>query len=224
MQTEQVNALLATRNGDFAAACALDFSDPPLFYDSFAMRDIQGNAALSQTYPYFLAHDSLDAVYSNSPIPVQSCWNSLTIFDAKPFYNNPPLSFRAIPDTLAAKHIEASECCLIHVDNELSASKGVWLNPNVRVTYNNVSDAIVNPKGGGTWPTRGVKLKGVWTYRWIRWSQWLSRWLRDRRVSTRFQQWKNEPRQEGEDEHVEPGTACLVDEMQVLLSNGWKHV
>ena len=106
----------------------------------------------------------------------------------------------------------------------MSASKGVWLNPNVRVTYNNVSDAIVNPKGGGTWPTRGVKLKGVWTYRWIHWSQWLLRWLRDRRVSTRFQQWKNEPRQEGEDEHVEPGAACLVDEMQVLLSNGWKHV
>lgn len=133
-KAEQANALLATRNGEFAPACALDFSDPLLFYDPFATRDIQGNPTLSKIYPYFLTPDSLDAIYSHSPISVQSCWNSLTIFDAKPFYNSPPLSFPAIPDTLAAKHIEGSECCLIHFDNELSASKGVWLNPSLRVT------------------------------------------------------------------------------------------
>jgi hypothetical protein len=97
------------------------------------------------------------------------------------------------------------------------------LNPKVRVAYNNVSDVIVNPVGG-TWPSRGVKLKGVWKYRWIRWSEWLSRWLRDRRVAMRLEAWKNEARKEGEDKNVELGTVCLVDEMQVLLSNGWMHV
>lgn len=36
---------------------------------------------------------------------------------------------------MAAHHLEASECCLIHADNVLTKMKGVWINPNVRVGY-----------------------------------------------------------------------------------------
>lgn len=47
------------------------------------------------------------------------------IFDVAPFYSG--LECRGIDDSLAQKHVEASECCLIHVDNELSGeeAKGV---------------------------------------------------------------------------------------------------
>jgi hypothetical protein len=56
--------------------------------------------------------------------------------DATPFYNfDPPLEFRGISDGLIKRHVKGSECCLIHVDNPLTASKGVWLNLNVRVDY-----------------------------------------------------------------------------------------
>lgn len=52
--------------------------------------------------------------------------------DASAFYDQ-NLTFRGIPDDLASLHLEGSECCLIHADNPLSHSKGVFLNPNVRV-------------------------------------------------------------------------------------------
>jgi hypothetical protein len=99
---------------------------------------------------------------ANQPVPVQSCWNGVgkrrldsppceintvfsfvdlhlttvpVAFDASPFYNPDPLRFRGIPDSLALHHLEGSECCLIHADNPQSASKGLWLNPNVRIGY-----------------------------------------------------------------------------------------
>jgi hypothetical protein len=51
-----------------------------------------------------------------------------------PFYNDQSLHhFCRTPDNLAAFHLEASECYLIHVDNELRAKQGVWLNPNINV-------------------------------------------------------------------------------------------
>jgi hypothetical protein len=54
-----------------------------------------------------------------------------------------PLHFRAINDNLAIDHLEASECCLIHADNPLSVSKGVFLNPNVESGYDGSSyDAV----------------------------------------------------------------------------------
>ena len=106
--------------------------NPLLYYDTFALRDISGAKPVTQSWPFFLATESRNAVKSNSPVPVKSCWNGIVVFQADPFYKSPPLSFRGIPDSLAVHHLEGSECCLIHADNELSTVKGVWLNPNVR--------------------------------------------------------------------------------------------
>jgi len=129
--------LLATHGGDYAAACALDFSDPPLYYDTFALRDSDGARTISKTWPYFLSPRPRSAITSESDdVPVQSCWNGMVAFNAAPFYSSPALQFRGLPDTPAAHHLEASECCLIHMDNPLSAQKGVYLNTNVRVGYN----------------------------------------------------------------------------------------
>ncbi|KMQ81604.1 polysaccharide export protein, partial [Lasius niger] len=40
--TDDVLNLMDTNGGDFAAACSLDFAKPPLYYDTFALRDIEG--------------------------------------------------------------------------------------------------------------------------------------------------------------------------------------
>src|SRR5438270_8111059 len=116
-QTEDITTLIATRDGDYAAVCALDFSKPPLYYDTFALRDISGAEPVTNTWPYFLAAASRDALLSNAPVPIKSCWNGIVVFQADPFYRDPPLSFRGIPDSLAIHHLEGSECCLIHADN-----------------------------------------------------------------------------------------------------------
>ena len=76
-QTQDVQRLLDTRGGDYAAACSLDFSKPPAFYDTFALRDSDGHAAVMQSWPYFRSKASRDALKASEPVPVTSCWNGM---------------------------------------------------------------------------------------------------------------------------------------------------
>ncbi|KAI4215348.1 MAG: hypothetical protein LQ351_002248 [Letrouitia transgressa] len=75
--TEDIVKLLATRGGDFAAVCSLDFMRPPSFYDTFALRDSNGVEPISSTFPYFRSSSSRNAMVSGNPVPVQSCWNGI---------------------------------------------------------------------------------------------------------------------------------------------------
>ena len=209
--------MLATRNGSYAAACALDFSVSNKIYDTFAVRDSLGAPPQTLFWPFFSSSTSRSAIISSSPSPVKSCWNGLVIFAAAPFYSNPPLEFRGIDDSLAEKHVEGSECCLIHVDNELSSSKGVWINPNVRVAYNDGADEAVNRAGG--WPTGFGRVKGVWANRWDSATGWYWHWRERWVVNGAVRAWELE----GEG-RKEEGTLCLADSMQVLVENGWVHI
>jgi hypothetical protein len=85
------------------------------------------------------------------------------------------LRFRGIPYTLAASHLEGSECCLIHVDNTLRA-KRTYLNPQVRVGYNGMAYDDVHPQQIllSSW---GI-YRALWENRLRRWttSPWLKEW------------------------------------------------
>ena len=134
--SDDIFNLLQTKNGHYAAACSLDFQSPPAFYDTFALRDDQGYLPMMLTWPYFRSAASSNAILRGSPAPVQSCWNGVVAMNAEPFYDKThPLRFRGVPNTLAHRHVEGSECCLIHADNRLSKDLGVWINPKVRVGY-----------------------------------------------------------------------------------------
>jgi len=142
--------------------------------------------------------------------------NKTAIFDAAPFYSSTSaLRFRAIPDSLAQYHVEASECCLIHADNPLSAIKGVFVNPGVRVTYDGRAyntmknfDRSLNPAAIFT---------HLWHNRLRRWftTDTSKNWI----VTQRVRDW-------GADDpaNQEAGTFCLLNEMQVLDADGWLHV
>jgi hypothetical protein len=236
----------------------MDFSRPPAYYDTFALRDAHGDGHATQTFPYFRAAASRWAQIAGRAIPVQSCWNGMAVFVAAPFYGSGgggaggsrngsssggsssggssssggggsdsdsggsgtrPLRFRGIPDSLAKYHLEASECCLIHVDNPLTAAHGVWMNPHVRVAYTPAAyDAVAGGAGGRLWPTWADRLRGVWRNRFVRWTT--STWARRQRVMARVAKWQAEDAAR----HHEPGLNCLVNEMQVLVANGWAHV
>ena len=136
--------------------------------------------------------------------------------DADPFYKKTqPLRFRGISDSLAMTHLEASECCLIHADNDLTIRKGVWVNPNVRVGYSGKAYDAVHDLHN--WLAVYDMLRGTWTNRLRRWTT--TSWFERRLVNSRLRIWrKTEP-------HLtEPGAHCLINEMQVLVSNGWAHV
>ncbi|CAG8953785.1 hypothetical protein HYFRA_00006677, partial [Hymenoscyphus fraxineus] len=75
---EDIATLLSTRDGNYAAACSLDFqNNAQTYYDTFALRDSAGNPTLSTHYPFFASKTSLKALYALLPIPVQSCWNGI---------------------------------------------------------------------------------------------------------------------------------------------------
>ncbi|TVY87426.1 hypothetical protein LAWI1_G007074 [Lachnellula willkommii] len=244
---EDVATLLSTREGDYAAVCAMDFSsNADTYYDTFALRDSSGLKTSSIHYPYFLSRPSLQPLLALHPIPLQSCWNGLVSFAAAPFYTNPQLKFRGIPDSLATEHLEGSECCLIHADNHaLRAQKGVWMNPNVRVTYNASTYVRVNPQGplpesiagdekmqgvmaevkGGRWPRKWERWTGMWESRRARWVGFgrARYWSENKMVKARVKKWASQGREKGE-EREEGGLECLVNEMQVMLELGWQHV
>jgi hypothetical protein len=132
-----------------------------------------------------------------------------------PFISDPPLEFRGVPDSLAASHVEGSECCLVHADNPLSKKKGVYLNPNVRVGYSGPAYSTVNPAQRWLSP-REIFLSG-WENRFRRLftTPMFEDWAIQRIVS----KWKSQDKR-----HEEPGEFCLINEMQVLVWNGWAHV
>ncbi|KAF5874474.1 putative polysaccharide export protein [Botrytis fragariae] len=229
--TTDVTTLLATNNNFYAAACSLDFSLPSQYYDTFALRDSSGRKTSSLSWPYFYAPQSLNALKRNDPVPVKSCWNGMVVFDGEPWYPSSSISlnskkefkglrFRGVPDSLAEKHVEGSECCLIHADNPSREKKGIYVNPNVRVGYKREVYEMVNGKGG--WPGRWEAVRGVWGVRmgWVR--EWGSGWVERGRVGRRVQKWTKEG--EGKELREELGLECLINEMQVLYQSGWRHL
>lgn len=134
---------------------------------------------------------------------------------AGPFVSSPSLQFRGIPDSLAASHLEGSECCLIHTDNPLRVDKRAYLNPQVRVGYNGEAYDVVHSQGLvlSSWQV----FKALWENRIRRWTT--SPWLKEWEVSRRVARWKSVSRG-----NEEAGEICLINEMQVLIKNGWAHV
>ena len=133
-------------------------------------------------------------------------------FEAEPFQSiSKPLRFRSIPDSLAKFHVEASECCLIHYDNPISTTAGVWINPAVRVGYSSEAYAAVTR---GEWPTTSELRWGKWKSKWT----W---WIRDPipslKTSLRVWLWRRRY-----PNISEPGFACVQDIAMVITADGWR--
>ncbi|KAK5095273.1 hypothetical protein LTS08_008172 [Lithohypha guttulata] len=213
-----VLTLLNTNNGQYAAACSLDFSRPPHYYDTFALRDSEGHEAVMSTWPYFRSSLSRTALKQGNAVPVTSCWNGMVFMPAQPFYSrggHPGLRFRGISDSLALYHLEGSECCLIHQDNHLSESLGVFVNPYVRVGYNKAAYDAMNGSAGELSLFR--YLFRCWENRLRRW--FTTDWFKIRVVRNRVKKWQGLS-----SSNSEVGVHCLINEMQVLAGNGWAHV
>jgi hypothetical protein len=224
-----VLTLLGTRNGEYAAACALDFHYATEgYYDTFALRDGLGRESVQRTFPYFGKGETRSAMLRGMPSLVKSCWNGMVAMDAGPFYGGSAgqetgLRYRGIDDSLAEKHVEGSECCLIWADMEANGDleKGIWVNPAVRVGY--VKKAYEDTHFGVNrdFISATVYVKGVWRNRSIRWFG--GGMKQAQAVRTRVAQWKKEGRKQGK-KRDEVGEMCLIDEMHVLIWNGWKHL
>lgn len=212
----------------------MDFKHTAQYYDTFALRDDQGLKTVSNFWPWFLSPASRESARRLEPVRVESCWNGMVLFDAAPFYlgggggggeRHEPLRFRAVPDSLADLHLEASECCLIHADNPLSArpDRGVWLNPNVRVGYGAGAYRAVQGRQGAPFPGVFSTVAGAWANRWLGWRSQLQQNLEAATVLKRVRRWE-EATPRGEHVRKEPGVACLINEKQIMWMNGWRHL
>lgn len=137
----------------YRAACAVDFSNPFKFYDTYATRDVQGYGMGLPFFPWFTSagggRSRRDVLAGKDAVRVRSCWGGMVAFDARFFQGDAkpavdmggeqfPVRFRSAPDLFW----EASECCLIHADIEKPPSNGdeivdtgIYMNPFVRVAY-----------------------------------------------------------------------------------------
>ena len=141
--------LLFSTNSDengvaqYRAACAVDFINAFKFYDTYATRDLEGYGIGLQFFPWFTSAGSgasrKDVLEGKDAVRVRSCWGGMVAFDAKYFQRREnPVRFRADP----ALFYDGSECCIIHADIQDSSldttkttDKGIYMNPFVRVAY-----------------------------------------------------------------------------------------
>jgi hypothetical protein len=150
-----------TGKATYKAACGADFVGWWKMYDTFATRDAEGYSIGVPIFPWFAnegdAATRNDVLAGKDAVRVKSCWGGITAFDAR--YLQPqkalsrqretpdlPLTFRSEPEPFW----DSSECCLIHADimalpsfptspaiwdDPDSYDKGIYMNPNVRVSY-----------------------------------------------------------------------------------------
>ncbi|MCJ1439140.1 hypothetical protein MMC27_008531 [Xylographa pallens] len=129
---EAAHLLFDTNGGNYSAACALDFINPVKFYDTFALRNTEGDGIGLPLYPFFTPGPSQSALISGSDsVPVKSCWGGMVAFEARFFTRrDSPVRFRS---EQAETTRESSECCLVHADIDDAAR--TFVNPFVRVAY-----------------------------------------------------------------------------------------
>ncbi|KAL2866012.1 glycosyltransferase family 69 protein [Aspergillus lucknowensis] len=204
---DDVLSLLNTNYGTYTAACSFDILNRPSYPDTLALRDADGYEHVMQKWPFFRSSRSKDAIKSMLPIPVRSCWSGMVFMSTEAFYSTRPIRFRGVPEGLAALHIEASECCLIHADNLLSTRRGVYLNPFVRVGHDAPSAARPTDDWLSTWRI----FESLWENRLRRWFTFpsLEGWSLRRRVSS----WEAQ-----DDKNHESGDFCLIDQLQPMAT------
>lgn len=99
---DAANLLFSTNVDDkgrtqYRAACAVDFMENAFkFYDTYATRDLEGNAMGVIVYPWFttagLAQSRQDVFDQKDAVRVRSCWGGMVAFEAKwfQFGGSPP--------------------------------------------------------------------------------------------------------------------------------------
>ncbi|KAG2416299.1 hypothetical protein HFD88_007514 [Aspergillus terreus] len=126
----------------YRAACAVDFSNPFKFYDSYATRDLAGYGIGLPFFPWFTTaghgKSRRDVLAGRDAVRVRSCWGGMVAFNAWYFQKEYPVRFRSNNEIFW----DASECCLVHADMQDAPGvvdeiqdTGVYMNPFVRVAY-----------------------------------------------------------------------------------------
>ena len=129
---EQVVSLLSTNEGAYDMVCGLDFYE--LFYDILVTRDVEGYWFVGY-FPYARHAPTRRAVMAGRPFPVYSCWNGMVVMAAEPFtQHNVRFRGRRYEPEERCECVQ-SECLLVCSDFRSLGYDQIYINPQVRVTY-----------------------------------------------------------------------------------------
>jgi hypothetical protein len=80
-----------TNTADYLAACALDYSSPFDYYDTFALRDVEGFATSQTHFPILRNRgrglSRTDIMAQKDAVRVKSCWGGMAVVQAKYIQN-----------------------------------------------------------------------------------------------------------------------------------------
>ena len=123
---EDIIKLIATNNGNYDAVCGMDYYES--FYDTWASIGLDGKQ-FRRYFPYMYNKEQQDAYINGETIRTFSCWNGVTVINAKPFEDRNKLFFRN------GKKIRQSECTLLHADMYLMGYRKVFVNTEIIFAY-----------------------------------------------------------------------------------------
>ncbi|KAI0121085.1 cryptococcal mannosyltransferase 1-domain-containing protein [Xylariales sp. AK1849] len=170
----------------YLAACGLDYFTPFLYYDTFALRDVEGYSTGVPMFPIFaqggqgLSRAAMLA--ETDAVPVASCWGGIVAMPARYVHHlhqalpepefwkignhivepaspknvKPPVRFRHEPEAF----YEACECCLFLADVTQVARR------DANVSYADLG-IYVNPY-----------VRVAYRYDVLFWMRWVQRWER----------------------------------------------
>jgi hypothetical protein len=213
-----------------------------MFYDTFAMRDIDGNPMIAGLFPFFSRGETRRQLLARGTlVKVKSCWNGMgtppnptnkVSLNAVPFQNESrPLRFRAIPGSLSIQngYLEGSEACLINADmqahwsdvltgtNVRYKSADVFVNPLVRVSYTTVAHNAQNSIS----QLFRERIFGHFVALAFDIRDW---WVRSRLNAHAAERRAKIHEWEETTGEKEVGEYCLIDQMQLLTPWGWAHI
>ncbi|KAG9311506.1 cryptococcal mannosyltransferase 1-domain-containing protein [Chiua virens] len=107
VEPETIVELVNTADGEYDMACGMDFGHFGA-YDMWVLRDKRGRLT-SGIWPYFFDDEDYEAMKTESPAPVFTCWNGIVIFNADPLLpvhlrSNRTLSREPLTYELPATH------------------------------------------------------------------------------------------------------------------------
>ena len=123
---EDILKLLITNNGTYDTVCAMDYYEG--FYDTWASIGLDGKQ-FRRYFPYFYNKELQDAYINGEVIRTFSCWNGVTVINAKVFEDRDKLFFRT------GTKIRQSECTLLHADMYWMGYRKIFVNTQVAVAY-----------------------------------------------------------------------------------------
>ena len=123
---EDILKLLFTNNGNYDTVCAMDYYES--FYDTWASIGLDGKQ-FRRYFPYFYNKEQQDAYINGEVIRTFSCWNGVTVINAKAFKDRNKLFFRT------GYKIRQSECTLLHADMYWMGYRKIFVNTQIAVAY-----------------------------------------------------------------------------------------